>query len=175
MSYDDSGYINISFTTNISNTYFDDKDDTDRFDEWLNKLLLSKGFFDYGPTFTPEGVPGISKIVIRIDEFDYNHDISVHVNVDDYTHTFDELYDNEALIRYMEKEVAPTLVDEFNKLLADEHIVFPMSRGGTEFRDMKFEYGEFYCMLGHTDKYGYYPYGDVREASLVVEDFEVSV
>lgn len=170
----DVGDITIRFKTCISDIYFDDEEDSNNFDEWLNDQLSRNGLFKYSLVLNPVGIPGVEKLEVVVDEFDYNHYLDVRVIVDDNSHTFDEVYDNQELLDYVEREVAPMLVTEFNNV-ANE-ISFPMSDSGTSFSYMKFASGEFYSMLGYTEKYGYYPYKDVRSVPFTVEDdYEVYV
>jgi len=170
----EDGYISIQFKTNLSNAFFDNEEDTDRFDKWLTDKLTDAGLFNYSPELNPTGLPGISKLQVLVDEFDYRHILYARVLVDDYAHTFDEIYDNTELLDYVEREVAPMLVEEFNKIISG--ISFPMSREGRDFSGMKFEYEEFYCVLGYSENYGYFPSGRIQSATLVIEDdFEVYV
>ena len=160
-------FISIRFKTNISDTYFDSEDDSDQFDEWFRSVLKELGIFDYSLVLTPRDAPGAQKLAITVDDFDYKHYLEVRVRVDDDKYTFDELYDNDPLLNYIDREVAPKLVTELNNVLTEGSL--PMSQGDS-FHNLKFDNGEFYCLLGYSSKFGFFPSGMIQNVPFVIED-----
>ena len=166
--------ISINFKTSLSNAFFHEDEDNDRFAEWFNDVLAESGLYKWELIDNPVGIPGISELRVGVAEFAWDdHDMLVSVHVDNDTHDFDELADNQQLLDYIERNIAPKVMDELNALLSD--ISLPMSEG-KDFYALKFDGNEFYCMLGYSEKYGYYPYVNLRNTPFIIEyDFEVYV
>lgn len=162
--------INLVIKTSLSDAFFDDEEDGDRFDEWFNDKLSDAGVFNWILQDTPQGIPGVSALEVFVNEFDYKHLLFVLVRVDDGIHTFDELYDNTALLDYIEREIAPRVIKEINELC--DSITVPMSDG--TFIEMKFSRdNEFYALV-HQYKGRYFV--DVKEEQFYIDDdFEVYV
>ena len=88
-------------------------------------------------------------------------------------YSFDELADNETLLDYIDRVVAPDLIQEFEALLTN--VSLPMSNG-TSFSNLKFDNEEFYSLLGYSEKYGFFPIGAIKNTPFLVEDdYEVYV
>lgn len=166
-------YVSIKYKTTISDMYFASEEDSERFDDWFIGVLTEVGLMGYSTVITPQGVPGVSKLEISVDSFDYTHYLEMRVLVDDGVYSYDELADNEVLLDYIDRVVAPDLIQAFDALLAN--VFLPMSNG-TSFRNLKFDNEEFYCLLGYSEKYGFYPSGTIENTPFLVEnDFEVYV
>ena len=89
-----TGYI-IRFKTTLSDAFFLEDEDNDRFDEWFGEQLVKKGLFNWELEDTPEGILDGTKLSLYVDEFTYKHELEVFVKVDDGSHTYEELDDNE--------------------------------------------------------------------------------
>lgn len=167
-------YVTIKFKTSLSNVFFYETDDNDRFDEWFNEELQKVGLYDWQITDHPTGIPDISELGITIGEFStYDHNLYVTVQVDNVVLSYEELADNQQLLDYIERNIAPQVITELNNLLSG--ISLPM-RDGTDFYKMKFDENEFYCLLGYSEKYGYYPSGNIKNTPFLIEDdYEVYV
>ena len=165
--------VSIHFKTSISNVFFYADEDENRFYEWFNDKLADLGLFKWEMIDNPVGLPGITKLTVYVNEFsDYDHDICAIVDVDDGTHSFEEIYTNQDLLDYIDRELAPRIIDELNALL---DISIP-TNGGKSFSDLKFDDGEFYSVLHHTAQYGYFVAPHIEDTKFqVVYDFEVYV
>ena len=164
--------ISIHFKTSLSNAFFHSDDDNDRFNEWFTEQLSQAGVFDWTFTDTPAGFPGITELSAYINEFTDEHDFYVVVDVDNDTHSFDELYDNEALLDYIDRDFAARLLEEFNKAF---DISVP-TNGGKSFADLKFDDGEFYSLLFYTEQYGYFAAPHIENTKFqIVYEYDVYV
>ena len=109
-----TGYI-IRFKTTLSDAFFLEDEDNDRFDEWFGEQLVKKGLFNWELEDTPEGILDGTKLSLYVDEFTYKHELEVFVKVDDGSHTYEELDDNSELYDYIERDLAYRVIDEINK------------------------------------------------------------
>ena len=166
--------ISIRFKTSLSNAFFYEDEDNDRFNEWFGEQLSKVGLYHWEMIDNPTGIEGVSELKIIVSDFDADdHNMFVSVHVDNDTHDFDELADNQVLLDYIERNIAPKVIDELNDLLSG--ILLPMNEGN-DFYQLKFDGNEFYCLLGYSEKFGFYPMGRLQNTPFVVEDdFEVYV
>jgi len=166
-------YVSIKYKTTISDVYFASDEDSERFDDWFIGVLTEVGIMGYSTVITPQGVPGISKLEISVDSFDYTHYLEMRVLVDDGVYSYDELADNDVLLDYIDRVVAPDLIQEFDALLTN--VSLPM-HNGTSFRNLKFDNEDFYCLLGYSEKHDFFPIGAIKNTPFLVEDdYEVYV
>ena len=133
-----TGYIK----TNISKAFFSDRDDEDDFYEWINDSLYTSKLTDIEIEVAVNGVEGVSKVIMAINEFNIDHEIDLIVNVDT-TLSEDEIADNDALFDFMEKEAISKFISEFNKAC---DISFPMTTR-EDFDDMIFNGENFYVRV----------------------------
>ena len=165
-------YISIRVNTNLTDKYFDEDEDSDRFNEWFEQVLTKHHIFDFVVPFNPDNIEDVSTLTVTVDEFDYRHCLYFRVSVDDGSHDFDWLADNAKLLNYVETQVAPEVIDLLNSMVSD--ITVPMT-DGTNFSYLKFD-TEFYAMISYSENYGYRPYADIINTPFVLEyDFEVFV
>lgn len=165
--------VNIIIKTNLSDVYFVSDDENERFDEWFNKKLLDAKFFDWSKQDKPAGIPGVETLNLYVNEFDDAHTVVVFVDVDEGAHSFDELYDNTELLDYIERSLAPKVIDELNALCSD--ITLPMHEH--YFDDMIFgEDDEFYAIIHPSGSKGYTVSPYIRDEQFVLEyDYDVYV
>jgi len=164
--------INLEIRTALSDAFFYSSDDNDRFDEWFKDKLSDAGLFNWIMQDTPQGIPGVSALELFVNDFDDQHILDVSIRVDDGIHDFDELYDNDALLNYIEREVAPKAIQELNEICSS--VTVPMVDG--TFNDLKFgEDNEFYILVNYYNKkYFTSPY--LKEEQFYIDDsFEVYV
>ena len=164
--------VNIIIKTNLSNVYFRSDDENERFDDWFIKQLTKAGVFGWSMQDNPVGIPGVETINLYVNEFDDAHTLVVFADIDEGSHSFDELYDNEDLLNYIDRELAPKVLDELNALCSK--VTVPMYEG--DFTDMMFsEDDEFYAELRPSGKgYTVSPY--IRDEQFVLEyDYDVYV
>jgi len=165
-------YISLEIKTSLSNAFFYYEEDTDRFDEWFKNKLSDAGLFNWVMYDNPQGIPEVSTLELFVNDFDYQHTLDVSIKVDDGTHDFDELYDNTALLDYIERDVAPRAIRELNEIC--NQVTIPMI-GGT-FNDLMFsENNEFYALI-HSYGKDYFVSPDLKEEQFYAEDdYEVYV
>lgn len=162
----------LEYMTSLSSVYFYNDQDTDRFDEWFGEQLTKAGLFEWRMTDTPKGIAGVAKLSIYVNTFDYKHKVSVGIVVDDDSHDLDELADNVALCRYIERDLAYRILDELNAIC--ESIVIPMNNG--TFDDLKFDNEEFYGVLMYNTDYGYYVNPRIKNTQFeLYRDFELLI
>ena len=160
----------IVFKTILSDAYFYEDEDNDRFDEWIGEQLSNAGLFAWEFEDFPVGIAGITKLSLYVNDFTYKHELEVVVKVDDDSHTFDELADNDALFNYLERDLAYRIIDELNKVCED--ISFPMNNDS--FNDLKFDDNEFYSMLMYSRSSGYFVSPYIKNEQFeIYRDFEV--
>ena len=134
--------LSCNIKTNISNSFFSDRDDEDDFYEWINDSLYKSKLTDIEIEVAVNGIEGVSKVVMAINEFDINHEIDLIVNVDT-TLSEDEIADNDALFDFMEKEAIPRFISEFNSKC---DLSFPMT-STEDFDDMIFDGENFFVRV----------------------------
>jgi tetratricopeptide (TPR) repeat protein len=88
--------LSCNIKTNISNSFFSDRDDEDDFYEWINDSLYKSKLTDIEIEVAVNGIEGISKVIMAINEFNIDHEIDLIVNVDT-TLSEDEIADDDAL------------------------------------------------------------------------------
>lgn len=134
--------LSCNIKTNISNSFFSDRDDEDEFYEWINDSLYKSKLTDIEIEVAVNGIEGISKVIMAINEFDINHELDLIVKVDT-TLSEDEIADNDALFELMENEVIPEFISEFNSKC---DLSFPTTVK-ENFDDMIFDGENFYTRV----------------------------
>ena len=152
--------------TNISNTFFSNRDDENDFYEWINHNLYTAKLTDIEIELPIKGIDGITKVTMSINEFNADHDLDLSVEVETSL-SEDEIADSDALFDLMEKEVIHKFISEFNSKC---DLSFPMT-SAEDFDDMIFDGENFYvgvaiasgkpdstklCVLQATDDFDVY-------------------
>lgn len=164
--------MSIQIKTSISDAFFYEEEDNDRFDEWLSDKLMQAGLFDWKLEDTPNNILGVTNLSAYVNEFDYNHELIVDIKVDDGVHSFDELADNDDLFNYVERKLSYKIIDELNEIC--NTISFPMNDG--TFADFKFDDSEFFSMVMYSPSMGYFISPRIQDSQLqLYRDFEVVV
>ena len=162
--------ISIHIKTSLSDAFFDEDADNEKFDKWFDDKLKDAGLYDWTFEDFPTNVPGVSKITGRFIDFDDNHIVTIWLTIDDNTHSEDELAENDDLFNYIERKLAYSIIDELNGLCNDLSI--PMYAGS--FRELKFDGEEFYSLLYYSEKYGYFVSSELKNSQFqLYPDFEV--
>lgn len=164
-------YITAKVKTNLSDAFFYDPEDNERFDTWFQGQLRAIKFFTFVYTAETFDVPDVSKLYISVNEFDENHNIYLNIRVDDGEQDFDDLADNDLLFDYIEK-IIPNVIEQLNVLA--ERISVPMYEAES-FRNLKFDDDEFYSLLGYDKKLGFYPVGRFYNTTFELIDSDVDV
>ena len=125
--------------TNISNTFFSNRDDENDFYDWVNHNLYTDKLTDIEIELPIEGIDGITKVTMSINEFNADHDLDLSVEVET-TLSEDEVADSDALPDFMEKEAVPKFISEFNSKC---DLAFPMT-STEDFDDMIFDGENFF-------------------------------
>lgn len=160
----------LEYKTSLSNEFFYDDEDTEKFDAWLIDQLYKAGLFDWSSKDTPVGIVGVTTLSMYVNAFRDDHTIEVFIEVDGGSHDLDELADNEDLCRYIERDLAYRILDELNAICAD--VVFPMNNGS--FKYLKFDGEEFYSVLLYTEDQGYLISPGIKNEHLeIYRDFEL--
>ena len=162
----------LTFQTSLSKEFFYDAGDTERFDAWFTEQLNKAGLFDWRLEDAPVGIAGVTTLSMYVNEFNDYHTVDVFIDVDDGSHELDELADNAALCRYIERDLAYRILDELNAIC--ESIVIPMNNG--TFVDLKFANEEFYSVLMYNTNYGYYVNPRIKSTQFeLYRDFELLI
>lgn len=160
-------YCNVK--NNLSNVGFEEEQD-DAFCEWVSDKLYSQ-FNDFELDDTPEMLEGISNIHIFINNpFDsYDHTMDLRIEVDTGL-SEDELADYGALFEYLESEMLPNFVAEFNRRC---DLTFPMTYRDT-FNDMEFD-GENFLVKAYSAG-GEYKLESIHTVQFeLYEDFDIGI
>lgn len=164
--------ISINIKTSISDAFFFEEEDNDRFDLWLNEKLHQAGLFDWKLEDTPGNLPGVSTLSAYVNEFDYKHEIQVYIDVDNGEHSLDELATNDALFNYIDRTLVYRIIDELNAIC--NNISFPMNDG--TFADLKFDDNEFFSMVMYSPSMGYFISPRIQSSQLqVYPDFDIGI
>lgn len=157
--------LSCNIKTNISNSFFSDRDDEDDFYEWVNDSLYKSKLTQLEIEVAVNGIEGVTEVIMAINEFNVDHEIDLVVNVDT-TLSEDEIADNDALFDFMEKEAIPKFISEFNSKC---DLSFPMT-STEDFDDMIFDGENFFVRVAIAS-------GKPDSTKLVVfqaiDDFEV--
>ena len=149
-------YITAKVKTNLSDAFFYDPEDNERFDTWFQGQLRAIKFFTFVYTAETFDVPDVSKL---------------YISVNDGEQDFDDLADNDLLFDYIEK-IIPNVIEQLNVLA--ERISVPMYEAES-FRNLKFDDDEFYSLLGYDKKLGFYPVGRFYNTTFELIDSDVDV
>lgn len=133
-----TGYIK----TNISKAFFSDSGDEDDFYYWVNDELHSAKLTDIVVEVPVEGIEGISKVTVTMNEFNSDHELDLIVKVETSL-SEDEIEDNDALFDFMETDVIPKFISEFNSAC---DLSFPTTTK-ENFDDMIFDGENFYTRV----------------------------
>ena len=164
--------ISVEIKTSLSDAFFYQDEDNEKFDEWFQNKLQQIGLYDWRLEDAPMGIPGISKLSGYVNEFDDEHKLCVFIRVDDGTHSGDELAENDDLFNYIERTLVDRIIDELNALC--NALTIPMYNGS--FRELKFDGEEFYSMLYYSEQYGFYVSSQLKNSQFeIYPDFEVSL
>ena len=128
--------------TNISNTFFSNRDDESDFYDWVNHNLYADKLTDIEIELPVEGIDGITKVTMSINEFNADHDLDLSVEVETSL-SEDEVADSDALFDFMEKEAIPEFISEFNSKC---DLSFPTTIK-ENFDDMIFDGENFYTRV----------------------------
>ena len=164
--------ISIDIKTSLSDVYFYDNDDNERFDDWFDDQLTKIGLYSWKLEDFPTDIPNVSKLSGYINTFDDSHEINIQISVDDGAHSGDELAANDDLLNYIERKLVYRIIDELNEICRDLSI--PMNDGS--FRDLKFDDEEFYGLISDSANHGYYISPRLANSRFeVYPDFEVGI
>jgi hypothetical protein len=163
--------VSITLKTTLSDVFFYADEDNEQFDDWFSDKLSKTGIYDWEFIDNPVGLNGISELKIYVNMFDeYDHTFNVSVDVDNGSHSFDDIYDNAELLDYIEHTIAPQVVSELNDMISD--IVIPMVNGS--FNEMKFSDGEFFALL-YSNANDFYLPSRLKNEIFSIDDYVVDV
>jgi hypothetical protein len=164
--------------TNISDSFFYDEEDEDKFYDYVNKSI------PYVDDYIVDNVPSdiISQLTLIVNGFNEDHtlDVLIECDVELSEEDYDLLGNDTELIRFIEYTVIPEYIAWFNSL--DNSIIFPVNRDrdNDKFRRLKFDGIDFYIRLFGPDKEdpNYRAYTDVSiktDNLQLVNDYDVEV
>lgn len=162
----------IKITTSLSDAFFFEDEDNNRFDEWFQYRLTDCGLFDWELEDLPQNIPGVRKLSASVNDFDYNHNLNINIYVDGGGNSLDDLADNDDLFNYIERKLVYRIIDELNKVCEDVSI--PMNNG--TFNDFKFDDNEFFAEIIHSPSLGYFISPNIKDSTFqIYPEFEVYV
>lgn len=151
--------------TNVSDTFFSRREDEHEFCDWVNDELYKSKLIDLETTVAVEYIDGVNSVSISINQFDSDHEVDLYVKVDT-TLGEDDIAENDPLFHFIEHEVIPRFIDEFNGACK---LTIPMTVR-EDFDDMAFNGEDFYIRIayagGGTDPIKYVKFQ-------LLDDFEV--
>jgi len=128
--------------TNISNMLFSNRDDESDFCDWVNHNLYINKLTDIEIELPVNGIDGVTKVTMSINEFNTDHDLDLSIEVETSLNE-DEIADNDDLFDFMEEEAVQKFISEFNSKC---DLSFPTTSDG-DFDDMIFDGENFYVRV----------------------------
>ena len=154
--------------TNISNAFFTDVKDEQRFANWVNGRLNGNEWIINTMSFDCP-IEGINAINVIVLDFLDNHTLDVEIQVDS-EYDYGTLRDMVDLYAYINETVIPQFIDAFN---SNCQISFPTTQSG-DFKWMKFTDDDFYTKVYFSHSNTSYINVSVQQNTLyLIPDFEV--
>lgn len=169
MIYDDNkesflGYIRIQ--TNISDSFFEDEDDEDKFHDFIADSITQEEYI-------VDDVPNehITRLIFDVYDFEGDHTVTGRVRCEPALdlNDWDNVINDDDFMEYIEDTLIPKFIEWFNT--TTEPIEFPVNRHDTSnvFSMMRFDGREFYSLLYKRDD-GTYMNFAVRPETFKLED-----